>query len=212
MSRFGWMLAALALLVPASCGRPSDDELRGVATPPTESPTTGASCASSCGQESPDQSCSCESSCATIGDCCADFFSQCLSADAGKADAGKADAGKADAGGGSGGAAADGGGSAGAPAGGAASGGAANQGPSCAGLCGGSAPGEECWCDDVCSSFGDCCTDFIAVCGAPSGNGCTSADCGTANPVFESGGACYCDPACVESGDCCTNVKAVCSP
>ena len=35
---------------------------------------------------------------------------------------------------------------------------------SCVGNCGSQAPGG-CWCDSQCTSFGDCCSDKIAVCG-----------------------------------------------
>jgi hypothetical protein len=35
---------------------------------------------------------------------------------------------------------------------------------SCSGLCGSSAPDESCWCDDECSYWGDCCSDYYDVC------------------------------------------------
>ncbi len=34
---------------------------------------------------------------------------------------------------------------------------------SCVGYCGGQAPGG-CYCDDLCAQYGDCCTDYAAVC------------------------------------------------
>ena len=45
---------------------------------------------------------------------------------------------------------------------------------SCAGNCGGQAPGQ-CWCDDQCKGFGDCCDDFCEAC--PAMCDCTP-DCG----------------------------------
>jgi hypothetical protein len=39
---------------------------------------------------------------------------------------------------------------------------------SCAGTdCDGNAPGGNCWCDDACIEFGDCCSDRVDVCEAP---------------------------------------------
>ncbi len=35
---------------------------------------------------------------------------------------------------------------------------------SCTGYCGAKTPGG-CWCDDLCSNYGDCCTDKVQVCG-----------------------------------------------
>jgi hypothetical protein len=39
------------------------------------------------------------------------------------------------------------------------------SGPSCAGNCGNAAPGKACYCDELCTSYGDCCDDYDAVCG-----------------------------------------------
>jgi len=39
-----------------------------------------------------------------------------------------------------------------------------NLGPSCAGICG-NYNSAGCWCDSLCSYYGDCCSDKIAVCG-----------------------------------------------
>lgn len=41
-----------------------------------------------------------------------------------------------------------------------------DDGPSCEGSCGGQADG--CWCDELCSQFGDCCEDYEPACAAPS--------------------------------------------
>lgn len=35
---------------------------------------------------------------------------------------------------------------------------------SCASACGGSSPDGNCWCDDQCADFGDCCADLAEVC------------------------------------------------
>ncbi len=37
------------------------------------------------------------------------------------------------------------------------------EGPSCSGMCGKNAGG--CWCDSVCTQYGDCCADKVAACG-----------------------------------------------
>lgn len=69
-------------------------------------------------------------------------------------DGGGDDSGGGDSGGDSGG---DGGGDSGGDSGG-------GDAPSCEGNCGGSAPDEACWCDDICTDNGDCCSDFGSVC------------------------------------------------
>lgn len=36
----------------------------------------------------------------------------------------------------------------------------------CVDACGGQSVAGDCWCDDACHGFGDCCTDKVAVCGS----------------------------------------------
>jgi hypothetical protein len=36
---------------------------------------------------------------------------------------------------------------------------------SCAGNCGGTSADLTCFCDDLCTSYGDCCDDYAATCG-----------------------------------------------
>jgi hypothetical protein len=37
---------------------------------------------------------------------------------------------------------------------------------SCEASCGGSSPDGSCWCDDLCSQYGDCCSDIAEKCGS----------------------------------------------
>ncbi len=70
---------------------------------------------------------------------------------------------------------------------------------SCAGACGGEA--AACWCDGACASYGDCCSDYEAVCVA----GTCVGNCGGASE-----GACWCNAACEAHGDCCDDYVSVC--
>jgi hypothetical protein len=91
---------------------------------------------------------------------------------------------------------------------------------------------ENCWCDDKCVEFGDCCWNACIECGScptepecgdgicqPSGgedecncpddcpndpDSCEACECGS------SGGNCYCDDACVALGDCCADACSTC--
>jgi hypothetical protein len=42
---------------------------------------------------------------------------------------------------------------------------APSDGGACAGHCGGQADDASCWCDDACTDYGDCCSDFARECG-----------------------------------------------
>lgn len=72
--------------------------------------------------------------------------------------------------------------------------------------CGAMAPGG-CWCDDICTYYGDCC--FDGPCGGapppppppPDPNSCVdTGSCGTQAP-----GSCWCDGWCTYYGDCCAD-------
>jgi len=41
------------------------------------------------------------------------------------------------------------------------------EGDTCDGACGGQSSGAACWCDDLCSNYGDCCEDFEEICAEP---------------------------------------------
>ncbi|WP_437821453.1 hypothetical protein [Sorangium sp. So ce1078] len=71
---------------------------------------------------------------------------------------------------------------------------------SCDGRCGGAAPGG-CFCDSVCSTYGDCCSDYAPECNP---NSC-SGSCGGRAP-----GGCWCDSACSSFGDCCSDYAPAC--
>ncbi|MFO7561354.1 MAG: trypsin-like serine protease [Enhygromyxa sp.] len=74
---------------------------------------------------------------------------------------------------------------------------------SCADSCGGQAPGG-CWCDNLCSKYGDCCGDVVAECKPDDDNSCAGS-CGGKAP-----GGCWCDAACSKYGDCCGDFKSEC--
>ena len=98
--------------------------------------------------------------------------------------------------------------------------------PSCEGNCGGSA--GECWCDDLCTGYGDCCKDYEDVCvdDEPEGIECGDEICGPGHTcvthVTQLGFQHACQPvpeACEDDvGDCacmgadvCTGVFDSCS-
>jgi len=72
---------------------------------------------------------------------------------------------------------------------------------SCDGSCGGQAPGG-CFCDDLCTGYGDCCSDFTEQCTSP--NSCDG-QCGGQAP-----GGCFCDDLCTGYGDCCPDFASAC--
>ncbi|MCB9730096.1 MAG: hypothetical protein H6746_16620 [Deltaproteobacteria bacterium] len=96
-----------------------------------------------------------------------------------------------------------------------------SPGPCCAGACGDQSPGGDCYCDDICAGFGDCCADLCDSCSAdaPStcGTGCVpqcdgvecgddgcGGSCGGCEPDQAcSDGLCACVPQCdgLECGD-----------
>jgi hypothetical protein len=92
-------------------------------------------------------------------------------------------------------------------------------GGSCFGVCGEQA--GDCWCDDTCTTNGDCCADFAAACpsggdgggggdGAADGGGPTSTSCvGACGDISVDG--CWCDADCVVNGDCCDDYASECA-
>lgn len=215
-----WILGFALLLVPVACAQAEDADGGSQSSNPSSNPN-GASCVGSCGQKSPDESCWCDTECATIGDCCADLNQVCSFPDAGKPPSSAGGSGGTSAGGGGSSSGGLGGSSFGGSSfGGTGSGGLPNTGgPSCVGLCGGSAAGEACWCEPSCVQYGDCCPDFAQACGggggsgsggAPAGGGCTTQLCNSETPSSENGMECYCDQACQQYGDCCSNAVQVC--
>jgi hypothetical protein len=208
-----WLIGCgLILSGVVACNQPDDSELF---TEPN-TPSTGQSCADSCGGKSPDGTCSCTIDCASTNDCCLDV----ASCSAPIFDAGLPPAtGGSNAGGtggvGTGGVSSGGSGGVGGSATGG-TGGAINPASlSCAGICGGPTADEACWCDDQCQAYGDCCPDYTQVCNAPPPpveGGCAVNLCGSANPALENGNPCYCDSSCSQYGDCCSNYTTTCSP
>ncbi|RMH44993.1 MAG: hypothetical protein D6689_01000 [Deltaproteobacteria bacterium] len=92
-------------------------------------------------------------------------------------------------------------------------------GPTCEGHCGGQNAADNCWCDDACSQYGDCCPDYEAVCTAGGGDDTPTpapapsceGHCGSSSAVPGSSPACYCDSACEGYGDCCSDYPTVCT-
>ncbi len=75
-------------------------------------------------------------------------------------------------------------------------------------VCGGPGSGS-CWCDDMCATFGDCCTDAPGACGVGFRGECTVTDEGvmTGCPDLQPCILTNCDPGCEPlSGDCCEGV------
>lgn len=72
---------------------------------------------------------------------------------------------------------------------------------SCAGVCGGMSKQGSCYCDALCVSAGDCCSDFSAACG-----GTCSGACGGQAKL----GDCWCDADCSTFGDCCLDKAEAC--
>ena len=82
---------------------------------------------------------------------------------------------------------------------------------SCLGACGGQSVNGTCWCDTICKTAGDCCSDFTASgCGTVQKCGATTQTCNGACGAKSKTGTCYCDAACQTIGDCCPD-KKVCS-
>jgi hypothetical protein len=71
----------------------------------------------------------------------------------------------------------------------------------CVGYCGGQAP-AGCYCDDLCTKYGDCCADYEQVCG---GTASCAGYCGGQAPT-----GCYCDDLCTKYGDCCADYIPEC--
>ncbi len=87
----------------------------------------------------------------------------------------------------------------GAPGGGGSSGGGGStSGPSCAGQCGSSAPiDNSCFCDAQCAQFGDCCSDYQAVCGGGGSGGSSGGGSGGSSGGGSGGGS---GTACADDG------------
>ncbi|MCB9718901.1 MAG: VCBS repeat-containing protein [Myxococcales bacterium] len=84
---------------------------------------------------------------------------------------------------------------------------------SCESSCGSAAPGG-CWCDEVCTEYGDCCVDYEPACLSGDGGGTGGAgapdSCEGACGGVPAGGTCFCDEACVDYGDCCVDYDSYC--
>jgi|GEM_PF-2210609 len=106
----------------------------------------------------------------------------------------------------------------------------------CKDSCGGKGKGQ-CWCDDLCANYGDCCADKADQCEEPSAcgdvmcalycehgfktdaNGCdicacndapTPADSCEGNCGSKAPSGCWCDEECAKYGDCCSDKKDAC--
>lgn len=78
---------------------------------------------------------------------------------------------------------------------------------SCIGHCGAKGTGS-CYCDTLCVSNGDCCTDYSAQgCGNVTQCGSTVGSCSGICGNKNSTAGCYCDATCETTGDCCPDKK-----
>jgi len=118
-------------------------------------PTKGT-CKGSCGKYLGAQApCNCDDACKQYKDCCSDYDALCVGggSDAGGTDGGAPDAGPTDTG---------------------SSDSGSGGGLSCVGKCGKYDSNAKCQCDDQCTQYNDCCTDFAKAC--PGGGGAKCGD------------------------------------
>lgn len=75
---------------------------------------------------------------------------------------------------------------------------------SCAGRCGaGLDSSKTCQCNTNCATYGDCCSDYYAL--------CTQQTCsGRCNAALDNTKPCQCNSACVNFGDCCPDYQSLC--
>ncbi|MEM6990838.1 MAG: hypothetical protein AAF721_10080 [Myxococcota bacterium] len=81
--------------------------------------------------------------------------------------------------------------------------------PSCQDNCGGNAGG--CWCDDLCTGYGDCCEDYLEECTEPSGTECGDETCTDGEVCVTQVTQIGLMPACAEIPESCENGEASCS-
>ncbi len=80
----------------------------------------------------------------------------------------------------------------------------------CADACGGESVAGDCWCDDWCLDYGDCCLDWLELCVAEDDSvepTCTDV-CGGPS----ASGTCWCDDLCATMDDCCDDWADQCGP
>ncbi len=79
---------------------------------------------------------------------------------------------------------------------------------SCQGRCGDDYnPSDSCQCNDRCSQFGNCCSDYMALCEDDDfGYGECSGACGSVVP----GASCQCNAYCLDRGNCCDDFEGAC--
>lgn len=176
-------IAAVSAMYASAAGPADDDDT-------DEGPTTPGSCENACGRQDTGAPCYCDAGCAEYGDCCPDYADFCSMPDEpeptpepdGDPAPEEPDGDEPP------------------PAGG-----------SCVGQCNGGSDGD-CFCDDECTMHGDCCDDYVDVCGGgpepepepgPMGGSCVG-QCGGPSS------GCHCDALCQESGDCCDDYQSVC--
>merc|ERR1719334_2348836 len=72
--------------------------------------------------------------------------------------------------------------------------------------CGGIHPSGECYCDNLCNYFQDCCEGFDFAGACPAATGSCQDMCGGF-----SGADCWCDSYCTMYGDCCEDYSTECA-
>ncbi|XP_056461499.1 uridylate-specific endoribonuclease A [Gadus chalcogrammus] len=84
--------------------------------------------------------------------------------------------------------------------------GSSNAMATCSGRCGyGTDSGYPCQCNTSCERFGDCCSDYAALC-----KGAATSCKGRCNEAFDSQNKCHCNSKCSQHGNCCSDYSSLC--
>ena len=87
--------------------------------------------------------------------------------------------------------------------------------PSEGNYCGQKSGASDCYCDDICQYYNDCCLDYADVCTTatqpPQQTNQKISSCADRCGDYDSKAACQCDNICKQYGDCCNDYKAICT-
>lgn len=75
---------------------------------------------------------------------------------------------------------------------------------SCKNACG--SQGSDCYCDDYCLTYNDCCDDYLDYCADTVSSESCAGMCGDDTGMQ----GCYCDNLCDDYGDCCDDYESLC--
>jgi len=83
-----------------------------------------------------------------------------------------------------------------------------NDRTSCSGICGAQYDNSEaCQCNDQCSQYGNCCSDYVSECTTSSQDTCA----GRCGETMDPSQSCQCNDECTSFGDCCNDYNSLCS-